>query len=159
MLFETFPNAHDGYGAFAELESATVDDAKDFFARYYAPGNAVLAVSGDLDPDETIALVERHFGDIPRRRVPARPDFAEPAPTSERRQEHVDPQAPAPAVALGWRVPDPADLASYLPVLALAGVLGSGDASRLDPTAGARRPHRDRRRQPRLVHGEPARRA
>ena len=88
VLFETFPNAHDGYGAFAELESATVDDARDFFGHYYAPGNAVLAVSGDLDPDETLALVERHFGDIPRRRVPARPDFAEPAPTSERRQEH-----------------------------------------------------------------------
>ncbi len=45
VLFETFPNAHDGYGAFAELESATVDDARDFFAHYYAPGNAVLAVS------------------------------------------------------------------------------------------------------------------
>ena len=132
VLFETFPNAHDGYGAFAELESATVDDARDFFAHYYAPGNAVLAVSGDLDPDETFALVERHFGDIPRRRVPARPDFAEPAPDSERRGEHVDEHAPAPAVALAWRVPDPADLASYLPVLALGAVLGSGDASRLN---------------------------
>ncbi len=131
VLFETFPNAHDGYGAFAELESATVEDARDFFAHYYAPGNAVLAVSGDLDPDETFAMVERHFGDIPRRRVPARSDFTEPAPTSERRQEHVDKQAPAPAVALAWRVPDPADLASYLPVLALSELLGSGDASRL----------------------------
>src|SRR5215213_7220886 len=89
VLFETFPNAHDGYGAFAELESATVDDARDFFAHYYAPGNAVLAVSGDLDVDETFALVERHFGDIPRRRVPARPDFGEPAPTAERRGEQV----------------------------------------------------------------------
>jgi predicted Zn-dependent peptidase len=131
VLFDTFPNAHDGYGAFAELESATVDDARDFFAHYYAPGNAVLAVSGDLDPDETIALVERHFADIPRRRVPARPDYTEPAPTSERRQEQIDEHAPAPAVALGWRVPDPADLTAYLPVLALGGLLGSGDASRL----------------------------
>jgi predicted Zn-dependent peptidase len=131
VLFDTFPNAHDGYGAFAELESATVEDARDFFAHYYAPGNAVLAVSGDLDPDKTVALVERHFGDIPRRRVPARPDFSEPAPSSERRQEQADEHAPAPAVALGWRVPDPADLAAYLPVLALADVLGSGDASRL----------------------------
>jgi zinc protease len=91
----------------------------------------VLAVSGDLDPDETLALVERHFGDIPRRRVPARPDFAEPSPTTERRQDLVDEHAPAPAVALAWRVPDPADLTAYLPLLALAGVIGSGDASRL----------------------------
>ena len=44
VLFETFPNAHNGYGGFEDLESATVDDAQDFFDRYYAPGNAVLVV-------------------------------------------------------------------------------------------------------------------
>jgi predicted Zn-dependent peptidase len=131
VLFETFPNAHDGYGAFEELESVTVDGALDFFHRYYAPGNAVLAVSGDVDPGEVLTLVERHFGDIARRQVPARPSFAEPHPTSERRREDVDPQAHAPAVGLAWRVADPADLASYLPFVALAEVLGSGDASRL----------------------------
>jgi predicted Zn-dependent peptidase len=131
VLFDTFPNAHDGYGAFTELESATVADALDFFHRYYAPGNAVLAVSGDVEPAAVLELVERHFGDIARRMVPARPSFAEPAPTSERRREDVDPQAHAPAVGLAWRVPDPADLAAYLPFVALAGVLGSGDASRL----------------------------
>jgi predicted Zn-dependent peptidase len=131
VLFETFPNAHDGYGAFAELESATVADARDFFDRYYAPGNAVLAVSGDLDPDATLALVERHFGDIRRRRVPRRPDFSEPLPDAERRTEHPDRYAPTPAVALAWRVPDPADLAAYLPFVVLAEVLGAGDAARL----------------------------
>ena len=108
VLFETFPNAHNGYGGFEDLESATVEDARDFFDRYYAPGNAVLAVGGDLDPDAAMELVRTHFGDVPRRTVPDRPDFDEPAPTSERRAEHVDPLAPAPAVALGWRVPGPA---------------------------------------------------
>ena len=39
--------------------------------------------------------------------------------------------APAPAVALGWRVPDPLDLATYLPYVVLAEVLTDGDASRL----------------------------
>ena len=48
-MFDTFPNAHDGYGSFVDLESATVADAADFFDRYYAAGNAVLAVAGDLD--------------------------------------------------------------------------------------------------------------
>src|SRR3954471_24147855 len=42
VLFETFPNAHNGYGDFVDLESATVDDAADFFDRFYAPANAVL---------------------------------------------------------------------------------------------------------------------
>ena len=131
VLFETFPNAHNGYGGFEDLESATVDDARDFFDRYYAPGNAVLAVGGDFDVDDALAMVERHFGDVPRRTVPSRPDFDEPPPTSERRAEQVDPLAPAPAVALGWRVPDPADLDAYLPFVVLTSVLSTGDASRL----------------------------
>ena len=131
VLFETFPNAHNGYGGFEDLESATVGDASDFFDRYYAPGNAVLAIGGDLDVDGTMALVHKHFGDVPRRAVPPRPDFDEAAPTSERRAEQVDLLAPAPAVALGWRVPDPADLDAYLPYVVLTSVLATGDASRL----------------------------
>jgi predicted Zn-dependent peptidase len=131
VLFETFANAHNGYGGFEDLESATVDDAQDFFDRYYAPGNAVLVVGGDLDTTDAMALVERHFGDVPARPVPPRPDFDEPAPTSERRGEQVDPQAPAPALALAWRTPDPAGLAAYLPFVVLSSALTTGDASRL----------------------------
>jgi zinc protease len=131
VLFETFPNAHNGYGGFEDLESATVEDAADFFKRYYAPGNAVLAVGGDLDPEQTLALIEQHFGDIPRRTTPPRASFAEPEPDEERRGEVVDEQAPTPAVALGWRVPDPSDLDGYLPYVVLADLLARGDASRL----------------------------
>ena len=69
MLFDTFANSHNGYGGFVDLESATVEDATDFFDRYYAPANAVLAVAGDFDVDETIALIEKHFGGIPKRRT------------------------------------------------------------------------------------------
>ena len=131
VLFESFPNAHNGYGGFEDLESATVDDATDFFDTYYAPGNAVLCIGGDIDVDKAMELVRTHFGDVPRRTVPERPDFDEPAPTTERRDEQVDPQAPAPAVALGWRVPDPDDLDAYLPYVVLTSVLSTGDASRL----------------------------
>jgi predicted Zn-dependent peptidase len=132
LLFKTFPNAHNGYGGFEDLESATVEDAAEFFKRYYAPGNAVLAIGGDFDPDETLALIEKHFGDVPRRKTPPRPSFAEPAPTSEQRGEVVDANAPTPAVALGWRVPDPVgDLSAYLPFVVLADLLVRGDAARL----------------------------
>ena len=62
VLFDTFANSHNGYGGFEDLESATIDDAKDFFDRYYAPANAVLAVAGDLDVDDTLGLIEKHFG-------------------------------------------------------------------------------------------------
>src|ERR1700742_1093739 len=85
VLFDTFANSHNGYGGFVDLESATVQDAADFFDRYYAPANAVLAVGGDFDVDEAFALIEKHFGDITARPAPVRPDFGEPQLTTERR--------------------------------------------------------------------------
>jgi zinc protease len=132
VMFETFPNAHDGYGSFADLESATVSDAQEFFDRYYACGNATLAVSGDFDLARATELIERHFGDVPARPAPARPDFDEPGLAGERREVYTDRLAPLPAVAGGWRVPDPiGDSAAYLPFVVLAEVLTDGDASRL----------------------------
>jgi zinc protease len=132
VMFETFANSHDGYGSFEDLEAATVPDAAGFFERFYAPGNAVLAVAGDVDPDDLRTLVARHFDRVPKRAVPKRPDFGEPLPTSERRRAHADPNAPRPALALGYRVPDPVtDLHGYVATVVLASVLGNGQASRL----------------------------
>ncbi|HEU4350157.1 MAG TPA: pitrilysin family protein [Actinoplanes sp.] len=132
VMFTTFPNAHDGYGSFEDLESATVADAEEFFERYYACGNAVLAVAGDLDVAQTTVLIEKHFGDVPARPAPPRPDFSEPDLTAERRERYTDRIAPLPAVAGGWRVPDPiGDFTEYLPYVVLTEVLTDGDASRL----------------------------
>ena len=132
VMFDTFPNAHDGYGSFVDLESATVPDAEEFFARYYACGNATVVVAGDIDLATATDLVRAHFGDVPARPAPVRPDFAEPDLTSERRSVYTDRLAPLPAVAAAWRVPDPvADFAGYLPYVVLAEVLTDGEASRL----------------------------
>jgi len=132
VMFDTYPNAHDGYGSFDDLEAATVADAAEFFDKYYAVGNAVVALAGDFDLETAKALAERHFGDVPARPAPALPDFAEPDLTAERRHSYTDRLAPLPAVASAWRVPDPlTDLPGYLPYVVLAEVLTDGDASRL----------------------------
>ncbi|MDP9181924.1 MAG: insulinase family protein [Actinomycetota bacterium] len=131
LLFESFANSHDGYGSFVDLEAATLDDAQSFFDSYYAPGNAVLTVAGDVDTDQVMRWVNEQFGDIPGREVAPLPSFAEPPLTAERWGVVDDRLAPAPAVAMAWRVPDPADLPSYLPFVVLAEVLTDGDASRL----------------------------
>jgi zinc protease len=133
VLYDTFPNAHNGYGDFTELEAATVDDCAAFFDAFYAPGNAVLTVAGDFDVEHARELVAHHFGDVPARPVPDRPSFAEPAPDRERRHEQPDPLAPLPALAVGYRLPDPvADLETYLAHEVLAAVLSDGDSSRLE---------------------------
>ena len=133
VLFDTFANSHNGYGGFEDLESATVDDASDFFKKYYAPANAVLAVGrrpgrrGDARADRE-ALRRRS----PSGRRPKRPNFAEPPLTAERRETHHDPHAPIPAVAIGYRVPDPVGSPRRPPRhVLLAEVLTDGDASRL----------------------------
>jgi predicted Zn-dependent peptidase len=131
VLFDSFANSHDGYGSFVDLESATLDDARQFFDRYYAPGNAVLTVVGDVTTEQVQEWVERHFGDIPARRTPKRPSFAEKPIAGERRGVVRDRLAPAPAVALGWRTTNPANLDKYLPYVVLAEVLTDGDAARL----------------------------
>ncbi len=132
VLFDSFANAHDGYGSFVDLEAASLGDAQSFFDRYYAPGNAVLVVAGDVDVPQVMSWVEQHFGDIAGRMVAAPPAFTEPPLTSERRGVVQDALAPAPAVAMAWRTPDPADLERYLPHVVLAEVLTDGDAARLN---------------------------
>ncbi|MGY1711143.1 M16 family metallopeptidase [Geodermatophilus sp. SYSU D00758] len=133
IAFDSFANTHDGYGSFVDLESSTVDDALDFFHRYYAPGNAVLCLGGDLDVAETERLVRRWFGPIEGRDVPPTAATGEPSPTTVRRGVVEDRLVPTPALALGWRVPDPVgDLDTYLGTVLLAELLSEGDASRLE---------------------------
>lgn len=132
VLFETFANAHNGYGDFVDLNAATVADCADFFEQYYPPANAVLTVCGDFDEDLIEELVHRHFDDVPYRPAPVRPAFGEPRPTTVRRAEKVDPLAPAPAFAVGWQLPDPvADLPGYLAHVLLGQLLSEGESSRL----------------------------
>jgi zinc protease len=132
ILYDTFANAHNGYGDFSDLEHATVDDCAAFFDSYYAPANAVLTVAGDFSVDAATDLVHRHFDDVPQRPAPQRPSFAEPPPDRERRGTHDDPLAPLPALAVGYRLPDPTgELDDYAARVVLASVLSDGDSARL----------------------------
>src|SRR5215475_9392623 len=77
-------NAHNFYGDLSDLQAANADDVKKFFDTYYAPNNAVLVVTGDATVDEAMKLAEKHFGSIPKRTVPPRPDISEPPQTAEK---------------------------------------------------------------------------
>ena len=133
VLYDTFANTHNGYGDFVDLESATAQDAEQFFDSYYAPGNAVLAVGGDFEVDQATEWVQRYFGRVAARSTPARPPFGEPPLAQDRHAEVLDPLASTPALAIGWRVPDPVDdLEGFLPYVVLSELMSDSDASRLE---------------------------
>jgi zinc protease len=137
LLYRTYPNTHDGYGDTARLGDADLDGCAAFFDRHYAPGNAVLTVAGGFAPAEARRLIARHFAALPARPVPARASFDETEPDMDVCGTHTDPLAPLPAVAVGYRLPDPArDLPGYLAHVLLAAVLEQRLRHRLVLRAG-----------------------
>jgi predicted Zn-dependent peptidase len=98
-------NAHNFYGDLEDLDAATLADVEQFFKTYYAPNNAVLVVSGDIDPKQTLAWVRRYFSAIPASKLPPPPDISEPRQEKEKRSNREDPLVNRPALALGYHAP------------------------------------------------------
>src|SRR5437667_173686 len=73
----------------AVLDAVTLDDARAFFRANYAPNNAVLAVVGDIDPEQTRRWAEKYFGSIPphNAKVPPRDGTLPDVIGAERRVE------------------------------------------------------------------------
>ncbi len=128
--FNKWPNSHNFYGDFKDLDAATIADVKSFFEHYYAPNNAVLAIAGDVNPQEVFAKVEKYFGQIPRRDVPPKPDVSEPPQNGERTGVEKDPLARVPAIAIGYRMP-PRQSHDAVVAAVVGELLHNGDASRL----------------------------
>ncbi|MGZ4790070.1 MAG: M16 family metallopeptidase [Terriglobales bacterium] len=104
--YDTYPNAHNFYGDFHDLDAAKIGDVKSFYERYYAPNNAVMAVVGDVKPEEVFEKAEEYFAAIPKRDVPAKPNVEEPPQKAERREVQQDKHAKLPAFAVGYRMPE-----------------------------------------------------
>jgi zinc protease len=127
--FDTYPNAHNFYGDFHDLDAAKIEDVRTFYEQYYATNNAVLAIVGDVRPEEVFAKVEKYFGAIPARTVPPRPHVDEPAQSAERRSQETDKLAKVPALAIGYRMP-PRHSPDALTGAVTGELLHNGQASR-----------------------------
>lgn len=65
-------------GYMEDLNRVNVNDLKEFFVRWYGPNNATLTIGGDINVEETLALVKKYFGSIPRGpevEMPEKPQF------------------------------------------------------------------------------------
>jgi len=121
-------NAHNFYGDLSDLDAATLEDSRTFFKTYYAPNNAVVAITGDFDQAQALAWVRQYFGGIPAVPQPPKADISEPRQTEEKRQTKVDEKATRPALAVGWHAPA-ADTPEYYAMGIIDQILASGNDS------------------------------
>ena len=114
----------------SHISQATLDEVKSFFYRFYAPNNAVLAVTGNISWEETVRLTEKWFAPIPHREVPVRRLPQEPLQTEERRLE-VERNVPLDALFMVYHMCSRDD-ADYYAFDILSDILSNGRSSRLN---------------------------
>jgi len=125
------PYHHPTIGSMEDLDAASLQDVRSFFTTWYAPNNAVLTVVGDIDEEEIIAAVERHFGAIPANpALPAHPDLTLSAPLGGEIRKTIHDKVPEARVHFAFRAPVLS--APLLPAIEIATqILAGGKGSRL----------------------------
>jgi len=87
--FNAHPNGQPTIGWMSDIDGLTRTKAERFLHKYYAPNNAIMAIVGDIEPTQTLALVERYFGDIPPGTPVPPVTVEEPTQQGEKRTEIV----------------------------------------------------------------------
>jgi len=129
-----FPKPHPYYecviGDIADIQSASLEDVRQFFRTWYGPQNASLAIVGDFDPKVVKDLVEKYFGPVPRGPGLQAPDVPQPAIGRLVKDTVEDKLAEVPRLILAWKgVRQYTDEEPAGDVL--GDVLGTGRTSRL----------------------------
>ena len=102
-LFPTHPyGTQTTIGTQEHLKNPSITNIKNYFYNYYCPNNVAICMAGDFDPDEVIAILERHFGSWKPNNNLYRPEFAPLKPITAPIDTTVMGQE-AEFVALGWR--------------------------------------------------------
>ena len=112
----------------SHIAGATLAEVEAFFYRYYAPNNAILAVTGNISFDEAVRLTEKWFGAIPKREVPLRNLPQEPVQTAERRLT-VERPVPLDAIYMAFHMCDHSS-PDYYAFDILSDILSNGRSSR-----------------------------
>lgn len=104
IAYQTHPYRWPTIGKeISHIANATLEEVKDFFFRFYAPNNAVLAVTGHIPFDETVRLAEKWFGEIPARQVSPR-RLPEEMPQTAIRRLSVERPVPVDALYMAFHM-------------------------------------------------------
>jgi zinc protease len=123
------PYAHTVIGSMEDLDSASVEDVRDWFKTYYTPSNAVLVLAGDVTAAEAQEKVQRYFGGIASG-PPVAHQRTWIAKMEGEHRETVQDRVPQSRIYKMWNAPGYGTAtADFLRVA--AGVLSTGKNSRL----------------------------
>ena len=89
-LYLSHPYRRPVIGWKPEISALTRADAMKFYRTWYKPNNAIVVISGDVRPEDALALAKVSYGKIPGGSLPSKQIFHEPEHTSPRRVIHED---------------------------------------------------------------------
>jgi zinc protease len=130
QTFAVHPYKHPVIGSMKDLDSASVDDVREFFRTYYVPNNATAVLVGDFDSKEALALVTQYLGRVEKSDKPVPRDIPkEPEQTKEKIVTLHD-EWPLPAVVVAHHITFDGNKDSY-PLHIASKILSDGQSSRI----------------------------
>ena len=129
--FNVHPYKHTAIGSMRDLEAASIEDVRAFYDTYYVPENATIVVVGDIDPDDTLQMIEHYLGRVPKALNAVPRDIPrEPPPQGERRVTVEADNWPLPAVVVAHHITYDGHPDAY-PLHIASKVLSDGQSSRI----------------------------
>src|SRR5262245_29807697 len=129
LAFDNPAYKHSVIGSMDDLTAASTEDVASFFQTYYAPNNAIMAVTGDATTAKIHELARKYFESIPAQPAPPPVDVNQPPQNGERRLALEDGLARLPRLDVSYRIPSSLSTDDYA-VEVLRQILSGGRSSR-----------------------------
>jgi zinc protease len=104
VAFQSHPYRVPIIGWMNDLENMTVQDARDWYERWYVPNNAYVVIVGDVDHAQVFKWADKYYGELKPRALPLRKPQEEPVQAGIRRLT-VKAPAELPVVLMSYKVP------------------------------------------------------
>jgi zinc protease len=128
--FAVHPYKHPTIGSMKDLESASLEDVRDFFRSYYVPSNATLVLAGDFETKDAQALVTQYLGRVPKAAHEAPRDIPNEPPQTKEKRVTIEESWELPAVVVAHHITYDGHPDSY-PLHIASKVLSDGQSSRI----------------------------
>jgi len=119
--FESHPYRNEVIGSMDDLMSINRERLYQHYRDYYVPGNAVLTMAGNFDPEQVLERLRELYEVIPPRPVPE-PNMPADPPQGDERRVTVEGPGETTYIYAGWHVP-PATHPDFWPITVLDSLL------------------------------------